>query len=1336
MPDALTRLIKGAAAIPQDDPGATAMQSAAELAKGPAGMPLLKLPKEEPGKEDSSTGQDAIRMAHELDSKTKEINGLRQQLQESKFDTMRTQLKADIAQEQTKMRESLHQEQQRMHDKIRAEQKELDKRQSLLQIAEAQHKANNIASEAEHKSKLAVEQAQHKAQLDSDVSAHDAEIAQHKADSLMDIAQQTTDMYVKQTEKARTDADKYWWSQDQKFKENHPAISPALQSRLDGAMASVGRVGKSLQKMMGDPMQGQAVKSASQGQPQAAGGAPLRWKQGVRSETFQGKDGQPWVREFSQNGGSVAYPANLAEGEEIPEFNNDDFRKLQIRNYTGKDALRDPSADHYEHIGDGSWANKEYLDANGKINLTPVNGRSNGAAGAVAQPTTPIQANTQQARTPVQQKQPTQPAAQPVQQQSESNQMAAYDPQNSGMGTPSSNQIYDDLNGPQTIQPLFDFGDGSEATADPAQPTPQEQQMQREDSQDNYSNFTNSDQTLYGQRMEIASMTHELDVLKQQGKTQEAKALSQELAKRRKNFDANLKYVQQIANDKKNPQYAQAKEELAAYEDGNYQSGSLWWKKPSEYEAAEKGISNKTSDGDSRSYFAQAADWFTRNVTDPINDHIINPVQQGAQNWVADRLDKNFSGDWAKNTAKVLRKGPIEKTMRNTVGNVAEKYLGKDIGDFFRGNSVQQAGRLVGGLIESIPEDIANSWSSAAQASDMAKRRGVSRGFLGLKEEGPAVENARRAIQQRHLAEGWGRDAGNIGTDAAIGLTTLLTGGTGGLALRGAGTAGKVLRAAKTARNARRVLAPAARGIGGSAAKTGLKWNNRLALGGGIPMKMFGGTEMTPNGLYMAEDGTIRNRELNPEAAEELEAYIRQMQQQMANQSQQQQAQGMNKASAFLEKWAESPTRYVTQRAGEPWPEARAPEVYMDPRLDQYKPVDGNWTYEALTRARQQVAQQDYDNDPSETNAYKLRRYNRRIAEYERDAQKRGFPINKEPWNNVVDPIEYHRNWVAEREKNKAQGQQPAQASAQAKPTQQPTQAQPVQGVAPAKTQAPSQAQQPVQGQAAQPNADQDNTPLRWKQGVRRETFQGRDGKQWVKEFSQSGGSVSYPADMAESEEIPDFTPDAYRKTEFKNYTGKDYLRDPNADHYTYTGDGSWANKEYIGSNGKINLPAAGSQNQVAPAQKVPVPQKTQAAQSAQKSEPVKQPAATQASAQQQPQYQNPQMPIPYSGTLDRSSFQNDPFWMNKTQGGAYQYGLYNMIAPFAEMFGLSLHPSRPRLYNEQEMYDNVRFMNRFYDAYNRMMPAGGWQSAMGQDVENRWMNYAGYDPGTSTTRY
>ena len=248
MVDSLTRIItKCAAAIPQDDPGAAAMQSAAELGKGPAGMPLLKLPnekKEEAGGDDA--GKDAIRMAHELDSKSKEINGLRQQLQEAKFDTMRTQLKADIAQEQTKMRESLKEEQQRMHEKLRAEQKELDKRQSQLQLAEAQHKANNIAAEAEHKSKISIAEAQHKAKLDSDVSAHDAEIAQHKADSLMDIAQRTTDMYVKQTDKARADADKYWQNRDKQYKDSHPIISPALQRRLDGAMTSVGRVGKSL----------------------------------------------------------------------------------------------------------------------------------------------------------------------------------------------------------------------------------------------------------------------------------------------------------------------------------------------------------------------------------------------------------------------------------------------------------------------------------------------------------------------------------------------------------------------------------------------------------------------------------------------------------------------------------------------------------------------------------------------------------------------------------------------------------------------------------------------------------------------------------------------------------------------------------------------------------------------------------------------------------------------------------------------------------------------------------------------------------------------------------
>lgn len=274
--DALTRIIKQAGQAPPN-PEADAMEAAAHQATGPASMPLIKMPK--PGEEEKGTdeGKDAIRMAHELDSKSKEINGLRQQLQEAKFDTMRTQLKADIAQEQTRMRESLRKEQQQMHDKLRDEQKQLDARQSQLKMQEAEIKANNIAEQADHKAKISIEEAQHRAQLDSDVSAHDAEIAKHKADSLMDIAQQTTDMYVKQTEKARSDADKYWADRDKAYKANHPAISPALQNTMNAAMGSVGRVSKSLQKMQADApfqkvalMRGQDGPALIQGRTYAA----------------------------------------------------------------------------------------------------------------------------------------------------------------------------------------------------------------------------------------------------------------------------------------------------------------------------------------------------------------------------------------------------------------------------------------------------------------------------------------------------------------------------------------------------------------------------------------------------------------------------------------------------------------------------------------------------------------------------------------------------------------------------------------------------------------------------------------------------------------------------------------------------------------------------------------------------------------------------------------------------------------------------------------------------------------------------------------------------------
>lgn len=275
--NSLSRLIKLASTSPTGDPGTDAMAAAAEAAKGPAGMPLLKMPK--PGEKGGDESKDALRMAHELDSKNKEINGLRQQLQESKMEAMRTQLKADIASEQTKMREglkqeqdrmreSLHQEQQKMRenlrneqikvqDQIRKEQKELDKQQAKIQLEEAQQKGNITAAEAqyqaqftqaaaEQKAQMAIEQAQHKAQLDSDTAAHDVEIAQHKADSLLDIATQTTDLYNKQMDKARAGADQYFSGQQKQYAATHPVISPALQNRLDGAMQSVGRLGKAL----------------------------------------------------------------------------------------------------------------------------------------------------------------------------------------------------------------------------------------------------------------------------------------------------------------------------------------------------------------------------------------------------------------------------------------------------------------------------------------------------------------------------------------------------------------------------------------------------------------------------------------------------------------------------------------------------------------------------------------------------------------------------------------------------------------------------------------------------------------------------------------------------------------------------------------------------------------------------------------------------------------------------------------------------------------------------------------------------------------------------------
>lgn len=231
--DGLSRILEKRAS--KVDPRAEALQAAAVAAKGPAGVPLAKLPL--PTQEEPVDDKALQTTTKELDSAKKEIDKLRHQLSESKLDNAKIQIKAEIAAEQNKMRESLKKEQAQMFERIRQEQKELDKRQLEFKMEEAQHKSDMAAAESAHQ-----------AQLDKSVAAHDVQIAENKAQSLIELANQSAKQYSTMMEQARKHSDAYFADKDKQYSASHPSISPALQSRVDSSLAAISRLGNPFAK--------------------------------------------------------------------------------------------------------------------------------------------------------------------------------------------------------------------------------------------------------------------------------------------------------------------------------------------------------------------------------------------------------------------------------------------------------------------------------------------------------------------------------------------------------------------------------------------------------------------------------------------------------------------------------------------------------------------------------------------------------------------------------------------------------------------------------------------------------------------------------------------------------------------------------------------------------------------------------------------------------------------------------------------------------------------------------------------------------------------------------
>lgn len=96
----------------------------------------------------------------------------------------------------------------------------------------------------------------HQATLDKATYKQEAEIAKAQAKSTADLAKQQAQTLIATNDKARKASDKYYADASARLTKEHPSISPALQSQLDGAIASLNRFRKVHNKQTAIPKPG------------------------------------------------------------------------------------------------------------------------------------------------------------------------------------------------------------------------------------------------------------------------------------------------------------------------------------------------------------------------------------------------------------------------------------------------------------------------------------------------------------------------------------------------------------------------------------------------------------------------------------------------------------------------------------------------------------------------------------------------------------------------------------------------------------------------------------------------------------------------------------------------------------------------------------------------------------------------------------------------------------------------------------------------------------------------------------------------------------------------
>lgn len=213
-------------AAEQQDPGAQAMAAAAQAAAPPGGIPLPK-PIEQPSEEggENMVPEEKLQAEKEkletqrraeLEKKENEIRGLQHELDLERVERQKAIAENELKEKSRQQEEQFKQE----REKLDAERQKLEQDKAL--------QSNTQQAEL----------IKHQADMERETSKQVADIAQQKAKAIEDIAKQNAQQYVKTTQQAQQQTNRYFADQQKKFKEDNPTMSTALQNQIGNAVSA------------------------------------------------------------------------------------------------------------------------------------------------------------------------------------------------------------------------------------------------------------------------------------------------------------------------------------------------------------------------------------------------------------------------------------------------------------------------------------------------------------------------------------------------------------------------------------------------------------------------------------------------------------------------------------------------------------------------------------------------------------------------------------------------------------------------------------------------------------------------------------------------------------------------------------------------------------------------------------------------------------------------------------------------------------------------------------------------------------------------------------------